>query len=530
MKLALTYGTPSGVETGGGKARVRLAGAKERDVVRWRGAVKDPLAVREALLALHDVVGADFRWRPRESRAEFRRWLTAFLDRHAASERATLDADRRRALEWRFTEARGEAWIVLDPVVSVHPDQVIFEAFSRDGAAYGRVGLDRAATTETGPVQLGTTNVDFSSGLYEAVRRLRTIWRTELAVGSDPEAAGEGLEVTTMRDAGDGATVTHREKQVELPDAWVRGFVQLGAAAMLEAVKVELRPVHAHDICRHLRLHRAKASPRALRWELTPGQPAEVVFEPWETRLVLHGSKHGAAEPRVIRTWGRDRWRLVERAVALARTVEVHLLGRGLPYFVVARGAGVDFTLGLSGWTRADWTSSARFDALVARRRPGTSPSPRPAAWLEAHRRGTPAEVAAGAGTTLADANAALVDAATRGLAIYDLVNGVWRWRPLVPGGVPAGLGLGDDPAETAARALVARGAATITGTKREGEGGTRVSGRVVEDATHTWEPSVLLSDEGRVTAADCQCFPWKQSGLKGGPCAHQRAVLLLNA
>ena len=134
MKLALTYGTPSGVETGGGKARVRLAGAKERDVVRWRGAVKDPLAVREALLALHDVVGADFRWRPRESRAEFRRWLTAFLDRHAASERATLDADRRRALEWRFTEARGEAWIVLDPVVSVHPDQVIFEAFSRDGA------------------------------------------------------------------------------------------------------------------------------------------------------------------------------------------------------------------------------------------------------------------------------------------------------------------------------------------------------------------------------------------------------------
>ena len=68
MEVALTYDAPSSVETEGGQARVRFAGATQRPRVRWRGAVKDPLAVREALLALHEVVIAHFRWRPPERR------------------------------------------------------------------------------------------------------------------------------------------------------------------------------------------------------------------------------------------------------------------------------------------------------------------------------------------------------------------------------------------------------------------------------------------------------------------------------
>lgn len=518
MDVALSYAAPSGVETGGGRARVRLAGARERPRVRWRGAVRDPIALREALLCLHDVAIADLRWRPPAARAEFDAWLQGWLDLRGAAERARLDAGRRRALEHRWAEVR-QAWAVLDPVVSVHPDQVTFEAFSRDGGAYVRVGVDRAGLDEPPgeEVVLGTTNVDFSAGLYEAVRRLRSIWRTELALGDDVVVETEGAAV-------------HREKKVALPDAWVRGFVQLGAASLLDAVKVELLPVHLHDVCRALRLRRAKVSPRALRWELTPGQPAALVYEPWERRVVLTGSSHDAPEPRVIRVWGRDRLRLLERAIPLARRFVVHLLGRGLPYFVTARGPALDVTLGLSGWTRSDWSSTARLDALVARRRGSEGPDgpDGPLTWLERHRLGTPDEVARGAGASVAEVHASLVGAASRGLVVFDLLRGAYRYRPLLDRPLPPGATLGDDPEEVTARALVARGAVVVTGARRDLDGTTRVTGRAVEDAAHGYAPEVSLSDDGRVAGADCGCFHARQHGLKLGPCAHQRALLLV--
>lgn len=542
MDVALSYEAPSGVETAHGQARVRLSGAGQRPRVRWRGAVKDPIALREALLCLHEVVIADLRWRPPERRQEFEAWLSGWLDLHAAAEGARPDAARRRALEYRWAEER-QAWALLDPVVSVHPDQVTFEAFSRDGGAYARVGVDRAALDEPPgeEVVLGTTNVDFSAGLYEGVRRLRSIWRTELALGQehDPCAPDPGAALADAPVAhADGAAfdlqtagaAARREKKVDLPDAWLRGFVQLGAASLMDAVRVELDPVHVHDLCRHLRLHRARVSPRALRWELTPGEPAVLVHEPWERRVVLRGSTHDAREPRVIRVWGRSRLRLCERVIPLARRFVVHLLGRGLPYFLTARGEGLDFTLGLSGWTRSDWSSTARLDALIGRQRApaGTSAAARaPLAWLEANRRGTPAEVAAGAGVSAAEVHAALVEAASRGLVVFDLLHGVYRYRPLLDRPLPPGAVLGEDPQEVAARALVARGAAVVTSARRELDGTTRVSGRVTDDPAHVHEPQVSLSDEGSVKAAACGCHLAKQHGLKLGPCVHQRALLL---
>jgi hypothetical protein len=233
---------------------------------------------------------------------------------------------------------------------------VFFEAFSRDGSAYARVGLDRSGCEEIGEVRCGTTNVDFSTGLYESIRRLRTIWKTELDLGHD------ALSVET-----EGAE-RHTEKKIDLPESWIQGFVQIGAAFLLDALTVDLLPVHVYDLCRYLRLHKAKTSPRALRWELTPGEPVSVVFEPWEHRMTFAGSSHSAIEKRIVRLWGRRRLCLLERVIPQADSFRFHLLGRGLPYFVTARAGVLDFTLGLSGWSRADWTSTARFSALVARR------------------------------------------------------------------------------------------------------------------------------------------------------------------
>jgi hypothetical protein len=514
VELALSYTEQSGVNVADGTARVHLSGALERPALRYRGVIKHPLALREFMGALHDVVIADFRWRPPETRLAFERWLQYQLDQQAAAEAGRIDRERRRYFEYLWATDRA-LWWVLDPVCSVHPDQVFFEAFSRDGSAYARVGLDRGGCDEVGETVCGTTNVDFSTGLYESIRRLRTIWKTELDLGHD---------AVTLETEG---AERHTEKKVDLPESWIQGFVQIGAAFLLDALAVDLLPVHVYDLCRFLRLHKARTSPRALRWELTPGEPVSVVFEPWEHRMTFAGSTHTASEKRIIRLWGRRRLCLLERVIPQADSFRFHLLGRGLPYFVTARAGVLDFTLGLSGWSRADWTSTARFSALVARRGGTSQPSDKPLAWLKTHYLGTPAEIAKGSGVDETTVHASLVDAAGRGLVVFDLLHKVYRYRPLIPGGLPEGLGVGQDPKEIAAKAFVRSGAAKLTGSRRDPKG-TLVRARVTEDAEHVYAPEITIGETGKVLGASCDCFFAKEHGIKQGLCEHQLALLLL--
>jgi len=103
--------------------------------------------------------------------------------------------------------------------------------------------------------------------------------------------------------------------------------------------------------------HKAKRSPRAIRFELTPGKPVNLVLEPWEQRIVLHSTPYAGPRAEFIRTWGRDRLRVLARLLPLAEHAEVYLLGTGLPSFWVVHMGDMRLTLGLSGWTANDWTS-----------------------------------------------------------------------------------------------------------------------------------------------------------------------------
>src|SRR5207245_3640085 len=85
-------------------------------------------------------------------------------------------------------------WRVLvpcDPVVTVAPDVLFFECFSKDESSYGCLTAERDLFETPGDVALGTTNVDYSLPLYEEFQRLRTYRRTRFAV--DPA----GFEVRT---------------------------------------------------------------------------------------------------------------------------------------------------------------------------------------------------------------------------------------------------------------------------------------------------------------------------------------------
>ena len=120
------------------------------------------LAFREALSALHAVVVSDQRYRGRDQSA-YREWLEANegqllaqymsgavaakaeaarvseeLDALRKRKRSLLDPfykAQRRYFDWLY-QANRDAWYVLDPVITVHPERLLFEAFSQDESTY----------------------------------------------------------------------------------------------------------------------------------------------------------------------------------------------------------------------------------------------------------------------------------------------------------------------------------------------------------------------------------------------------------
>jgi hypothetical protein len=239
--------------------------------------------------------------------------------------------------------------MVLDPIITVHEDRVFFEAFSQDQSAYGLVIVDRDVLEADGEVVSGTTNVDFSAWLWAALGEMRSRRTTWLRIET------EGFEVETFGSGG------RFEAKVEVPDGWVRGFLQLQTAMMSPGTKLSIRPVDLLAALRFFRHQKAKISPRALRYEMDPGQPARIVLEPWEAIIPLKGAEHNYEVPRVIRTWGRRRLRLIEPLLPYATSVDVYLKGRARPSFYSVGLPGIRFVLGLSGFSGHRWTGAESF-------------------------------------------------------------------------------------------------------------------------------------------------------------------------
>ncbi|HVL16280.1 MAG TPA: hypothetical protein VM529_27150, partial [Gemmata sp.] len=242
-----------------------------------------------------------------------------------------------------------ELWRMLmpyDPVITVSPDVLFFECFSAEESSYGCLNVQRDAFTGESDVSLGTTNVDYSWRLYEHFQTIRSYRETRFTI--DPM----GFEVkTSAADDGD-----YREEKIDLPQSWLRGFATLQSAMSLPAKRVPVSREGLYSLVAFLKRHKAKASPRAVRFELTPGRPVRIVLEPWNREIVLHDTLYPGAHAETIRVWGRDRLRVLGRLLPVLDRVDVFLLGTGLPTFWVCRMGEMQLTLGLSGWTANDWT------------------------------------------------------------------------------------------------------------------------------------------------------------------------------
>ena len=428
-------------------------------------------------------------------------------------------------LIWKSNEwAAREDFVpfTLDPICTVHPDRVFFEAFSADQSAYGLAIIDRAAFTTTGDVTPGTTNVDFTHWLWSALAEMRSSRTTTFRI----ESGGFGVATA-------GGSAARFEQKVDVPDAWVRGFLQLQGAMALPGTKLSVRPVDLLAAIRFLAVTKARVSPRALRWELEPGEDARLILEPWDHPIALRGATHTYAAARSIRTWGRKGLNLIEALLPYAERVDVFLKGRALPTFYAVKLPHVTFVLGLSGWTAKRWTDAASFDLLVA---PGDH-DPRMIECLGRRFHASATELATELGITPAAATKELSALCAEGRCIYDVETRAYRRRELFATPIDTAALYPPDPRREAAATM----AVSVTSReRRETRKKKRLKtpdGPIEKEIVHTdlvvrgavadqADVEVVLSDEGRMIFGKCGCAFFAEHILNQGPCAHLLALL----
>ena len=190
----------------------------QRQPTYFIGELRQNINFREAISALHHVVVSDLRFKPKDREA-YKQWRSqqdeldwqlvaaqqqavankiqplqeelTQLQRNINQRRQPYYAAQRKYYDYLYQKDR-DAWFVLDPVITVHPDEVFFECFSQDESTYGRLGASYEVFQNINEFACGTTNIDYSAALYNEFQKIRSYQTTQFTI--DPS----GFEVETI--------------------------------------------------------------------------------------------------------------------------------------------------------------------------------------------------------------------------------------------------------------------------------------------------------------------------------------------
>lgn len=412
--------------------------------------------------------------------------------------------------KWLYTHDRN-AWVVLDPIVSVQPDATFFEAFSLDESTYARVTLPHEATTSEFEPVFGTTNIDFSVGLEREFARTRPYRPLRLGVGAD---------AVTLQTSASSLV----EKKIDLPESWVRGLVEVQAALAMAPIQIEIESPVLADILAKLDSEQEKHGPRSLLFDLIPGEPVHITVEPWGDVFTASPKPYGGTTTQQIKVWGRRRLRVLKELLPLTPSVSVSLIDSGMPSFWSINLDGLNLTIGISGWTSQDWAGRARFSALVPASAADDTQAEQLATELQARHSMTPDDVVAFMNVTPGEARVLLQRLCVAGIAMFDPTHNSYRWRTLFPHlnlESDSGTGLEERRGVKFFRA----GNVDIT-SDEFGVNGRTISADVSgSERPHSVE--LRRDEDGRVTYAQCDCSYFRHHKLRQGPCRHIVATSL---
>jgi hypothetical protein len=422
---------------------------------------------------------------------------------------------------------------LLDPVITVHRDRIFFEAFSQDQSAYVALIVEPGVLEPMGEVVTGTTNIDFTAWLWGALGEMRTSRSTTFRIGS------EGVEVRTSGAGG------RFERKVEVPDTWVRGFLQVQAAMGMPGTRISVKPIDLLSAVRFLRNTKAKVSPRAIRYEFEPGRDARLVLEPWEHTVVLEGAEHNYTELKTTRVWGRRRLKLIEGLLPFAEGVDIYLKGRALPSFYAVKLPGMTFLLGLTGWSGSGFTGTGGFDLLAEAAAANDTLLEPALALLRERQHASVDEVAAALRIDKAAASRVLVRLCRQGRTMFDVETRRYRHRELFETPADEAMYFPPDRRQELAGAMIADGKVRVTGCVAEetkkvrsfrdpstGEAKEKIAREItyrdwrIIGAAGDQEPvEIVVNDTGRIIFGRCTCPHFAEHLMNQGPCEHMLAL-----
>jgi biotin operon repressor len=461
MEITQSYARPSTTTLRPDGLGFEMATETSRPPVALQAIIRHSLSYARVMLSLYEVVSSNLKFERKDTTA-YQIWVQ---ERYLEELEATMDEKMRdipakqqelegvrsslRSLQnqrnelcrvlnstddlwaakrnyWKWLCHKNvELWMILDSVVSVHPDAVIFEVFSRDESSYGRVTVPTENLQTLGETVFGTTNVDYSKRLADEMRRVRDYRPAFLGVG------GEGVSLSTS--AGN-----QFEKKIDLPPSWVRGFLQVQSASSLPGTSLQLSAGTVAEILFAMRQNHEAGGPRSLRFQLTNGQKPTIVVEPWNIEI-RENEYSFEGETQEIRVWGRRRLFALENLLPHAQSVEIKLLGSGMPPYWSVEQQGHRFDLGLSGWTENDWSAAARFDLLSSLKNVSQGDVEVAASQLEKKLAISGEELASRSDLSREAATSALQQLCREGCAMFDMQTGCYRWRQLLAFPAPQG-------------------------------------------------------------------------------------------
>jgi hypothetical protein len=508
-----------------------------RDPTYFSGYLNKHIPFREAISALHDIVVSDFRFKPKD-KSDYKAWAkqqediwlaeymkgSADVEQKLKAVRTELETIRKQKAEiiGPFDKAKRkyfdylyqsdrDAWIVLDPVITIHPDELFFECFSQDESSYGKLGCNYNVFNKVKEFKCGTTNIDYSSDLYNEFQKIREYKETYFNI--DPT----GFEVKTTREE------SYKEVKIDVPASWVRGFLQVSSAMSIPATSFYLHPMDVYNICFMLRRYKEKEGPRSIRWILKPGEPVKLIFEPWNFEVKCGRSIYEGHEAKEIRIWGRRRLLLLERLIPIAQQFKVVLLGSGLPSFYIADLGDLNFTLGLSGWTVNDWSRLGNFDLLAPRAEVDPLTMQKIYAGLKENWVEKPDSLASRLQLDKRTVEGALAAFTQVGKVIYDINNNSYRIRELSRESLPMEeLRFANSREETATRFVLSN---QISGLTADVKDKKKVLKGSVKDKEKNYQPEIIIDSDERMVSGKCSCNFYQQNKLMQGPCEHMLAL-----
>jgi hypothetical protein len=491
--------------------------------------VRNPVALREALLTLLGTVQRGFGYSPSSPEVAASAGESYEAWKQAAPNLSPIES--RRAFHAFLAESDPEAWLVMDPVVTLLPGRVRLEVFDKRGRIYAALTL-REGLFE-GTITPGTLNVEAGLELVESL---------SLIHGRAPLRLRIGAEVAGDLDEGHRGEL---EKSFVLPLSWQRQLLQMLAAATLPAREVPLARVDLFNVLRYLRLHReAKGDDSAMRFALVPGEPPEVTLEPWEWRYRCTGPAYRGEQSEIIGVWDRREPMDLERLLPYVQASMARVLGEAQPTFWSLDCGDFSFTLATPGFRAANWSRGLMMDLHLPRHRPLPEGYEATVGALDARGRAAAQALAADAGLAPEAAAACLRRAIQEGEAAPEVGTGeIWR-RRLLPGGIDAELLRFRSGQEGKAWRLVEAGRVEKNITVRPtGEvdfvgparGDSEGVPSVVTEPRHPFQereprftPKLELNRAGATRKPGCTCTYWKrQTASTKAPCAHLQALWL---